>query len=128
MIDLHERIRLALLKEWVQSLYALRNLENVNARHRVLTPDEEAELSAAAGHYTWIAQRYGKLRERLAEERAEAAKEASFNPQHVAFSYYYQCDITERFRLCPPLRWWLMRDAARRLERVCSRMAREGWQ
>ena len=61
MIDLHERIRLALLKEWVQSLYALRNLENVNARHRVLTPDEEAELSAAARHYTWIAQRYGKL-------------------------------------------------------------------
>lgn len=128
MIDLHERIRLALLKEWVQSLYALRNLENVNARHRVLTPDEEAELSAAAGHYTWIAQRYGKLRERLAEKWAEAAKEASFNPQHVAFSYYYQCDITERFRWCPPLRWWLMRDAARRLERVCSRMAREGWQ
>ncbi|GAA6412267.1 hypothetical protein [Bilophila wadsworthia] len=128
MIALNERIRLALLKEWVQSLYALRNLENVNARHRVLTPDEEAELSATAGHYTWIAQRYGKLRERLAEERAEAAKEASFNPQHVAFSYYYQCDIAERFRWCPPLRWWLMRDAARRLERVCSRMAREGWQ
>ena len=57
MIALNERIRLALLKEWVQSLYALRNLENVNARHRVLTPDEEAELSATAGHYTWIAQR-----------------------------------------------------------------------
>ena len=49
MIALNERIRLALLKEWVQSLYALRNLENVNARHRVLTPDEEAELSATAG-------------------------------------------------------------------------------
>ena len=40
MIALNERIRLALLKEWVQSLYALRNLENVNARHRVLTQDE----------------------------------------------------------------------------------------
>ena len=74
MIALNERIRLALLKEWVQSLYALRNLENVNARHRVLTPDEEAELSATAGHYTWIAQRYGKLRERLAEERGEGSE------------------------------------------------------
>lgn len=128
MMSLNQRIRLALLKEWVQSLHVLRNLEIVNARHRVLTPAEEAELSAAAERYAWIAERYGKLRERLAEEQAEAAKEASFNPQHVAFSYYYQCDIAERFRWCPPLRRWLMRDAARRLERVCSRMAREGWQ
>ena len=103
MIALNERIRLALLKEWVQSLYALRNLENVNARHRVLTPDEEAELSATAGHYTWIAQRYGKLRERLAEERAEAAKEASFNPQHVAFSVLLPVRHCRTLPVVPPV-------------------------
>ena len=112
--------------KWVQSLYALRNLENVNARHRVLTPDEEAELSAAAGHYTGIAQRYGKLRERLAEERAEAAKEASFNPQHVAFSYY-QATLPNASGGAPRCAGGSCGTPRGGLS-VCSRMAREGWQ